>query len=121
LTPEVSLVINEPEFESTPSPGMKQVAGPLGAFGTSSIQPRRVTVFDDGLAANVHAIISIMSAEVPDTTFTAITSPVAILSLSEVVSEKAPVVLAFIEDMLDALTLFFRNVTVDELVAAAVR
>ena len=51
------------EFESTPAPGMNQVAGPLGAFGTSSIQPKRVTVFDDGLAANVHAIISIISAE----------------------------------------------------------
>jgi hypothetical protein len=81
FTPEVSLVINEPEFESTPAPGMYHVAGPLGAFGTSSIQPRRVTVFDDGLAANVHAIISIMSAEDPATTSTAIRSPVAILSL----------------------------------------
>jgi hypothetical protein len=47
---------------------MYQVSGPLGAFGTSSIQPRRVTVFDDGLASNVHAIISIMSAEDPATT-----------------------------------------------------
>jgi len=65
------------EFESTPAPGMNQVAGPLGAFGTSSIQPKRVTVFDDGLAA----IISIMSAEDPATTSTAIRSPVAILSL----------------------------------------
>ena len=30
FTPEVSLVINEPEFASTPAPGMNQVAGPLG-------------------------------------------------------------------------------------------
>ena len=81
LTAEVSLVINEPEFASTPAPGMYHVAGPLGAFGTSSIQPRRVTVFDDGLAPNVHAIISIMSADDPATASTAIRSPVAILSL----------------------------------------
>ena len=93
---------------------MYHVAGPLGAFGTSSIQPRRVIVFDDELAANVHAIISIMSAEDPATTFTAIRSPVAILSLSGMVSEKAPVVLAFIENVFVALALFFLRVTVEE-------
>jgi hypothetical protein len=37
-----------------------------------------------------------------------------------VVSEKAPVVLAFIENALVALALFFLSVTVDELVAAVV-
>jgi hypothetical protein len=40
--------------------------------------------------------------------------------LTEVVSEKAPVVLAFIENVLFALALFFLRVTVDELVAAVV-
>jgi hypothetical protein len=30
LTPEVSLVINDPGFASIPAPGMYHVAGPLG-------------------------------------------------------------------------------------------
>jgi hypothetical protein len=69
------------EFTSIPAPVMYHVAGPLGAVGVSSIEPRRVTVFDDGFAEKVHAIISIISPEDPATTSTAIRSPVAILSL----------------------------------------
>ena len=42
------------------------------------------------------------------------------LQIKGVVSEKAPVVLAFIDIVLDAFVPFFLRVTVDELVAAVV-
>jgi hypothetical protein len=51
-TSEISDVINEPEFSSTPAPGMNDPSGCTTRCCWGFIHTAN-TVFDDGLAANV--------------------------------------------------------------------